>query len=490
MLICRERKKERLIKPLHIGKKALKAERERFISIVDDLVLKIKSYTAEELPENKKETLRDFRILSYNGDELGKVFEKDKRIFRGIYKSSVPFFEKLWRSGLLQVLSEEGYIPKTVLSPYFTDEYPLILEHQVVSVSTGKMWNPDMVRDACVCTCIINEVCKRLGYKLIDGHLNNITFHKGRPVFTDIGSIIEDRGQYTSFESSIIFAGAYKLMFAALGNSILDRSLRFDEDNNSYWVAPLQYDECAYEYRYFLRKFRSYHRWHSSYCIRKIISDMFMLHEVRPEYFSLLFDFGKVNEAPHRDYSKDIDAVIKALGKWPEDFASVTDIGGTHGEMPRALEKAYKDKNVTSLESLRSASRDIYRRCKEDFSEINCFEINYLYGMDARTRASVSADVVVAADITGTALAYQNWKVESLFNSLRKISRKYVAVTFHRGKASNKCKDEAVTQSFENFQKCFCSFFDLVDVKPIDDLNAKLYIGRIRGNTYVAETKE
>ena len=451
--------------------------------MVGDLTSKIRAYTPENPCSEGKETFEDFRILSYNGDELGKVFEKDGRIFRGIYKESVPFFTKLWETGLIQVLSEEGYLPKTRVSNYRTDEYPIILEHQVIPMSTGKMWNPDMVRDACICTCVVNEVCKSLGYKLIDGHLNNITFKDGKPVFTDIGSIIEDRGQYTSFESSIIFAGAYKLMFAALGNSILDRTLRFDEDNNSYWVAPMQYDENTSECRYFLRKFRSYHRLHSTLRTRRIISDMFILHDVKPEYFSLLFDFKAASENfEGKDYSKDVEAVIENLKTLDKDLCSVTDIGGTSGLMPKAL-KENLEAEVISLDAQREKSRAMYNYCKENDLPINCFEINYLYGTDARTRKSISSDVVVSVDITNTPFAYQNWKVESLLNSLRKIAKKYVVVTFRKGQAGRKCTDEAVCGSFENFEKVFCSFFDLMDVKQVEgDSDTRLYIGKIRGN--------
>lgn len=481
---CLQRRKDWRLKPLRVSSKDLIDSRCYYQNIVDDLVRKIKEYKSDYTNNSNTIPFENFRILSYNGDMMGKVLEKDGRIFRGIYRESAEWFQTLWQTGLIQVLGQEGYLPVTTLTDYSTDDYPIILEHQIVSISTAKMWNPLMVRDACITICIINEVCKQFGYKLIDGHLNNVSFSMGKPVFTDVGSIVEDKGQYTAYESSLIFTGGYKLIFASFGNSILDRIQLYDEDNNAIWSAPMRYDESTYEYRYFLSKFRRYHRFHSSHTAKRITFRLFELSEVRPEYFSLLFP-DSIFESESREElnSADIEAVKSAIESLRFNNApTITDIGGTYGRLAEKLHTELYAK-VLSLSNSVEESVATYQYFKHNDLPINTYVFNYLYGADSNTRRSIRSQIAVAVNVTENLLSYQNWKLESLFNSLSKLSSQYVVLTYHKNKSAKRCTDEAVDQNFDAFESKFQQFFIIEYADTISsDPDSKVYIGRIRGN--------
>lgn len=435
----------------------LNIRRQAFARQVDAIEEQIRAFRPRTADHREKLPFTGYRILSYNGDAMGKVLAKDGRIFRGIYAESAPWFQKLWDTGLIQTLAKEGLMPETTLTDYATGEFPLILEHQTVEISTAKLWNPAMVRDACITITLVDAVCRRFGYKLIDGHLNNITFAAGKPVFTDIGSIVEDRGQYTAYESSLIFAGGYKLIAARLGNSILDRLQFFDENNNAIWPAPFCYDEATRECRGLLKQYRRWHRWRSSPTANAIIFRLFELGEVEPAYFSLLFE-EKTPERPPEDHHEALLDAVSSL-----NVASATVAGGpvTLGQQ---LHRQLGCRTVVLDHSVEAA------KTSYAFGDgLSCYCFNYLYGGDADSLKCIRTELAVAENVTENLASYQNFKLESLFNGLAKLTDRYVAVSFRPGKAHSRCVDPAKDSPAE-FEKKFSQFFRVIRVTDRDGL--------------------
>ena len=457
---CTARNRAAGLCPLRISKKKLNVTRQAFARQVDAIGEQIRDFRPQAAEKREKQPFTGYRILSYNGDAMGKVLKKDGRIFRGIYAESAQWFQKLWDTGLIQTLAKEGMMPKTTLTDFATEEFPIILEHQTVEISTAKLWNPSMVRDACITITLVDAVCRRFGYKLIDGHLNNITFAAGKPVFTDIGSIVEDRGQYTAYESSLIFAGGYKLLAAALGNSILDRLQFFDENNNAIWPAPFCYDEATRECRALLKSYRRWHIWHSSPTANAIIFRLFELGEVEPAYFSLLFADSARTQPEENNHETLVNA-ISSLG-----VASATVVGG-----PVTLGQQLHDRlglRTVVLDHTVQAAKASYAYA----DGLSCYCYNYLYGGDADSQNCIRTELAVAEHVTENLVSYQNWKLESLFNGLSKLTSRYVAVSYRPGKAAKRCVDSLDTAQFE---KKFSAFFSIVSVTETE--GARIYIG-------------
>ena len=237
------------IRPVHVSGAELKDRSNHYGGIVEDFVREMNACAETfeaDFPRNER--LTDYEILSFNGDRMGKVLRKEGEIYRGIYRESADDFREMWKTGLLQTLSAHGWIPETEISGYYTDEYPIILKHRTVDMNASKLWSYNMVREAAIRISLIQNIARRAGFTLHDGHMNNVTFHEGKPVFTDIGSFVKDRGQNTVCNREIVFSGCYRCVFRQLGNFMLSRNQTYDESNNMIWMTPRYYDDLTEEY--------------------------------------------------------------------------------------------------------------------------------------------------------------------------------------------------------------------------------------------------
>ena len=291
------------LEPLRISKKALCNCRLRYESLLDGIRQDLEAFKSDEkLFDFPTEDLSGFSILSYNG-----------QIYRGIYPKSTESFKKLWNTGLLQVLSSHGMIPVTELTHFCTEDYPIIIHHESVNITPSCCWSYDMIKDAAILICVVRKAAEMVGFTLHDGHLNNVTFDKGHPIFTDIGSFVENKGQYTSCDKEILFTACYRLIAYHLGNSIINRLQLYDESNNAIWIQPIEYDDLTREYVCLLKQFRRYHRLHSSMLCKRIIRKMFYEREVLAEYIDLLFpSFNEKEITTDRILQSDI-VTIKSM---------------------------------------------------------------------------------------------------------------------------------------------------------------------------------
>ncbi|MBU9735539.1 hypothetical protein [Diplocloster agilis] len=430
-----------------------------------------------------------YSILSYNGDRMGKVLGRDGKIYRGIYPESVPSFRKLWSTGLLQILGEHNLIPRTIITDYFSDEYPIILEHQTVDISVSSLWNTEMIKDAAILICLIKQIAQRVGFTLHDGHINNVSFEKGQPIFTDIGSIVEDQGQATICDREILFTAIYRLIFHFLGNSLLKHIQLYDETNNAIWVSPRFYDDLVREYVHALNVYERYHLFHSSWQCNRIIYRMFRRYEVLPEYIDCLFPMISEKEKEFDDsIYMDIEVLGDELEKADITFHSIVDVGGNSGKLVRVFYSKFKCRTI-ALENDDTESGIIYKHCVKDNIPINTFVFHYLYGASDEKLKSIRGDIAVCLDLTHSNVAYQRFKADSLFNSLCKLSNRYVAISYYPNKEKVLKYDPYLrkdgTEDIGMFENVFRSFFDIVIRKEIGDRNSRnfriLYVGRKNG---------
>lgn len=468
---CRRSAGSSQLYPLRLQRSELSAREAYYQSLTDDMVKEMEG-GHWRLEDGREERIlfTDYEILSFNGDRMGKVFGRDGEIYRGIYKGSCDTFQELWGTGLLQVLASRGLIPDTEITKYCTPEYPIILKHAQVQIVASKLWNTQMIKDAAALIAFIKGLAQRVGFTLHDGHLNNVTFHEGRPVFTDIGSFVKNKGQYTVCNKEILFSGCYRILFRQLGNSILSRIQPYDEQNNAIWLQPRFYDDLTREYNEALKRYMSYHRWHSSAVSRHLLRRMFYCYEVKPAYIDLLFASktqGQPEEQLSGDMKIDIDYVVETLQKLKLDMRSAVDAGGTMGVLGWRLSAGLGIPTV-SLESSDEASAAAYSLYKDKKVEGNTLEFHYLYGCDNESRKAVQADVAIALDITRNVVSYQQYRVDSLFNSLKKLTRRYAVVTFYPEREQpERYIPMSAKESIEEIKMCFQQFFNLIEIRKI-----------------------
>ena len=462
-----KRNKNNCLVPLKITNNKLNSSRLRFNAVLEEIRQDLEKFRLDEKAfEFASEDFSGYSILSYNGDRMGKVLGYQNKIYRGIYPKSAESFKKLWGSGLLQVLSKHKMIPETTLTHFSTEDYPIIIHHESVCISPSCSWSYDMIKDAAILICIIKKAAEMVGFTLHDGHLNNVTFDKGCPVFTDIGSFVENKGQYTSCNKEIVFTACYRLLAYHLGNSILNRLQLYDESNNTIWIQPIEYDDLTREYVCLLKQYRRYHRLHSSFKCKSIIRKMFCEKEVLPEYIDLLFpDHPEKNKA----IDSNIEADIQTIKSMVKDLliSSCGDIGGNQGYIADEL-SAYLDCRACALEYDQDSARQTYTRLKKQKRPVDTYMFNYCFSAGDKALQPIVSDLFIAYDITNNCSIRQYYHKDSLLSSLCKLSRKYaLAVYYPNRKIHDRYEeiDGSTKEKTDDFIRTFSEFFKVIEFK-------------------------
>jgi len=136
--------------------------------------------------------LKEIEYYNYSWwDQVGRIFFWNNRIFRGIYYNQQEHVNRLFKCGLINRLVEENLFPESWITNYYTDEFPLVIEHEIISpVTFSYEWCFSMLKDAAICVLKINKISQSFGYQLKDCHGSNILFKCLNPVFIDLGSFI------------------------------------------------------------------------------------------------------------------------------------------------------------------------------------------------------------------------------------------------------------------------------------------------------------
>ena len=453
----------------------IKDEARCFDMLIDDIVHEIEQYRKTEVIHNVqgRYEIKDYTILSYNGDRMGKVISCNGEILRGIYPESVNDFLDLWHSGLLQVLGNRGMIPNTELTLMYSDEYPIILKHEKVCMSVSSTWNFAMIKDASILISLIKRIANRVGFTLHDGHLNNVTFSNGKPVFTDIGSIVKDRGQETVCDKEIVFTGCYRMVSEVIGNSILKHYQLYDESNNAIWVSPREYSDMVREYQVLLRHFKKYHTIKSSLVCRRMIREIFQNYNVLPEYINTLFsvDWKEHNRANYEMF-EDCKLLIERISNLELDINSYVEVSAINS---KNITEIYRKTGCTAsvLSADNKISSAIYEEIKKEHLLINSYIFNYLYGASAEKIAPFVSDMAFVFNISQNCFAYQQYKCDSLLNSLSKLSKRYVAITYYpNANRNSKYKpylNDKQNEEVEMFESVFMRMYNMLDKQQIGE---------------------
>lgn len=411
----------------------------------------------------------DYTILSFNGDTLGKTFKKNGIIYRGVYASKCEYFKKLWKDGILQGLAEVGMIPQVEITDYGTKEYPIILQIESVEINNYMLWTYSMVKDACVFLGLLKEILNYNGYTLQDGHLNNVTFYCGHPLFIDIGSIIGL--QHTFCNEEIVFTGCYRLMFEKLGNCMLAKNMVFDTNNNSIWIEPRYYDANMREYRYLLKLYKRFHRVRSSIKYNQLIKKVFDRYEVLPENIELLFmELPKSLEKKIGGIVED-DFIIKKLKKVVQEYEDIKTLISVGGMTVENIDKILEDISCIDFKFIDYNEKridDAYRYFK-NIRKASFYRYNFCYGGDIDTVNFLKSDIVFNYDlVSNNSLSNKSLKhFDGIVYSMHKLTSKYALI----------CVEELSREQMESFLYCWELFFDTLSYEKIND-SIEAFLGK------------
>lgn len=475
---------------INICKRDIIERSQYYTQLVDEICREIRYYSFQNSEIDHHDLFDGYQIVSYNGDRMGKVFLKDSEYYRGVYIESQNDFMELWKMGILQVFGDRGLIPRTEISQYCLPEYPVILHHQRVHMSPSLMWTFSMIKDAAILMAVINTVLQRFGYKLHDGHLNNITFHNGKPMFTDIGSIVKDRGQNVSFSKELVFSACYRMMFEMLGHTALGRIQVYDENNNAVWVRPRFYNDQMREYRMLIKEYYMMLRRKGNRNTRKVAVRIFEYYDVRPEYLELLFSGFHVEEAED-EKKRIIDNRIMDYIEQLPNTKSILFLSGCNDSIIEKLCGCDYKISITHYDE--AISESIYKKTQKNRRKAEVYLFNYMYASSKNAREALKSDVVVVMDITHGTGTVQRFKTDSMMNSIRKLTSRYVVITYYPSARHNEKYDcylkEDGTEDMQAFISVFKQFFDVKLLKEIDSFpngeTGYLFIGEV----YAANTE-
>ena len=395
--------------------------------------------------------IENYEPISMVGDSMGRVLRYDGRILRGIYSDQVDAFRQIYDSGILSVLAKHHMIPELRVTDYVTDEFALILEVQRVQIQESKEWTYAMYKDACILVCLLGTILHHFGFTLVDGHLNNVTFDHGNPMFVDIGSIIT--GTSEGYKTELLFAGIYHLVFGFIGNSMLYRMVTHDDNNGNIFIFPRSYNLLAREYQMAAKVMKRHHLFHGSLIQKRIVHQMFDYHQYDPWDIDLLFPIADGAESEAAAWTEETADIIGSL----DGVHEVITAGGTYGNLEECLLKKHCGISVTASDFNEHRLDLAYLRLKDIRGESAVRLYNYLYLMPAAAE-SLKGDFALFVDPLNDSPAF--WPVNNnvLANAVCRLSDQWVGILY----------PAAEEETYQNlFDSGFSPFVESCDIRRI-----------------------
>jgi hypothetical protein len=413
----------------------------------------------------------DYKILSKsNGDPFGKVYEKNQYIYRAIRKEKATEFIELWRSGLLQGLMEYKLIPNVTISKYKMCEYPIVLEVEKMDVSPANLWTFSMVKDAALCTSLIKTVSNNMGYFLVDGHTNNITFHDGRAVLIDIGSIQKRDGRDINCGKEVVMTMGFRMVFDIIGNSIMTRKLIYDDMDNGMRISPYVKEDSKRECVNALKVLKKYHI-RSGLRTQWIIHKVFDELDIKPCYIDYLFQMKINKEFKNARYEiMDYSIWIDMLLRNGVQVGTVAELGEMGGALCKNILQHGIAKKARILEYDERYGECTYWKMKEAESNINVYLFNYIYKAEERSISAVKSDLLCISDIWNNMYVSSYWGIEDIFNALYILTNQYVIYSYNTDQVIKSKlflpKEFREKELKDNYIRCICEkWFDIVDMQ-------------------------
>jgi hypothetical protein len=173
----------------------------------------------------------DFDPTSYV-DPNGRVFSWKGEIYRAIHKENEAFYKGFMEDGFFKGLMEKGLLVETEIAPLTLDGFGMILKHKKVPTLTYCMeWPATMLKEAALLTLDLAIELTDKNLTLQDAYPWNVYFDGTKPVFIDLGSIVEADKKFIwiAYDQFCRFF-LYPLYMYAAGREKIARTLLFH-----YW---------------------------------------------------------------------------------------------------------------------------------------------------------------------------------------------------------------------------------------------------------------
>lgn len=134
----------------------------------------------------------EVRYSSLSLVDIGRVFWWRGRLFRAISYDSTLAIQKMFDTGLIAKLVADGLLVDSRLTSYQLVGYGLIVAHESVPVPIyPREWSFSMLKDAAHLILRLNDTARQFGYQTKDCNGYNVLFYRGKPIYVDVGSLVE-----------------------------------------------------------------------------------------------------------------------------------------------------------------------------------------------------------------------------------------------------------------------------------------------------------
>lgn len=373
----------------------------------------------------------DTNKISYPGgnlvDPFGKVFFKDNRVFRGVFKDYVNSCKELLDSDLVNELIEKDLIPRTTMTEYETDDCSLVLEHEKVTYTQPSEWVFDMLKDAGIAILEINNICKKYNFCLKDAHPWNIAFKNNKPIFLDFGSIVRRNEKSDDFfiqeyKNTVLFP----LILWSKGEDLIAQAVLANPANMYKFTIPSAALSGSSLVNSVLMSLAEAPRVDEDYVKNIYLSktEDTMWKEYQDEFFREL-ENNKLCDRFQR-----FGRIKELLEEFSPDAETIVDLAGNMGAMTYYLEKKGKYKRIINTDYDENAVAVSYKRFKETKSKTETYLINFMLPKNREVFNYFESDVVLGLAVTHHLILSQNFSLEFVFDRMAAFSKKYVYIEF------------------------------------------------------------
>jgi hypothetical protein len=428
-------------------------------------------------------------------DDVGRPFAWDGGVYRGIYPGREERVRRLFSSGLVEALVSRGLLVPTELTSLRMEGFSLVLRHEPITAALPTEWTASMLRDACTTILTVNRICQEHGHELTDAHPYNVSFHRSRPVWIDIGSI-GPRREGWSARSEFVDFSVMPLAFLLRGDLLEGYGILMAE--RSLKIAARPFRQSVLFERFLAAIGES--------------AESFRDEHVDEEWISERLPRPRLQETLWSGYQHGAASVLDDLVDHPGNrfrrFFEVSRLLGVHAPGARTcLDLA----GNVGLASMILSERHPHLRCLNTDNDplaiersyallrqnprfrVESYLLNFMLPMYADSVVRFRSDVVLALAITHHLLLSQGHKLDEILEKLAAYSRGHVLVEFMPlglwgGDPAAK-PEVPPWYTTDWFEAGFRRHFDLreravIEAHPITgvvEAHRVLFVGRVRG---------
>ena len=408
-----------------------------------------------------------FSIASI-GDDVGRVFSWQNRIFRAIRHDAVETVRDIFSSGMLKELVDSNFFPKSWITDLKIDNYGLIIEHEKIHpVVYPHEWSFSMLKDAAVAVLQVNLIARKYGYQTKDCHGYNLLFDGPHIKFVDLGSftkIDNTRGWIALEQFNRCYY--YPLLIWSGGDDYVARRMLLG------WERMPLYSYLLYKNPFFrllnldfLKKITALYFGYRSISVlsSSVIKNRFpgylgnlivylknkrLLPLQSVDFLSITQKIQKISRKKHKstwgcyhDSFYDEDGNLKSISRFDRIISIINDLkiktvvelGGNQGVLSRLLLEHTNIERSICTDSDDSAVETCYLNSKK-YKNLTVANLDFIVpNIEARTESPdrrFKSDAVLVLAVTHHLILTQRISLDVIFQTISMYSKRYVFIEF------------------------------------------------------------